>query len=72
MWVSLAIMLGESLSSLTIIGVKAGKSFWDSRRRRIDRERYGVEKLGDDADEETDPAPPEQQVPKYALPAGII
>lgn len=63
MWTSLAIMLGESISSLSVIGVKAARNYYEARKRRIDREKYGVETDGAD-DEEPDPAPPSQQVPK--------
>jgi hypothetical protein len=63
MWTSLAIMLGESVSALTVIGVKAVRSYYDARKRRIDREKYGVE-ADSVQEEEPDPAPPSQQVPK--------
>jgi OPT family oligopeptide transporter len=71
MWVSLAIMLGESISSLSIIAVQAARSFYEARKRRIDRERYGVEKEGEE-EEEVDPAPPEQQVPRRWWVTGLI
>lgn len=42
MWTSLAIMLGESLSSLTIVLIRSVKAYIDARRRRVDRGAYGV------------------------------
>eukprot|EP00026_Physarum_polycephalum_P003986 Phypoly_transcript_04003.p1 GENE.Phypoly_transcript_04003~~Phypoly_transcript_04003.p1 ORF type:complete len:681 (+),score=94.37 Phypoly_transcript_04003:110-2152(+) len=71
MWTSLAIMLGESLSSLTVIGVKAARSYYDARKLRIDREKYGVE-ASSALEEEPDPAPPSQQVPKQWWILGLI
>lgn len=49
MWTSLAIMLGESLSSLSIVLFKSIKSFIQSRRRQVNRDEYGVAASSDDA-----------------------
>jgi len=71
MWVSLAIMLGESVSSLCIITFKSAKSYYDAWKRKEDRDKYGVDS-DNSRDGEPDPAPLDQQVPRRWWVMGLI
>lgn len=72
MWTSLAIMLGESISSLLIIALKTVKGWYDDRKRRMDRDKYGVESSDGSGEGEEDPAPADQQVPRKWWIMGLI
>eukprot|EP00026_Physarum_polycephalum_P004523 Phypoly_transcript_04544.p1 GENE.Phypoly_transcript_04544~~Phypoly_transcript_04544.p1 ORF type:complete len:680 (+),score=116.58 Phypoly_transcript_04544:85-2124(+) len=70
MWVALAIMLGESLSSLAIIAIKAIRSYKNTWKAMKESKKEGREMEGEL--EQLDPVPEEHRVPKVWWLSGLF